>query len=142
MAKSNPETILLKGKAVVRKEGIVDGVVSPGHFVERGGAHDFQANATAGAIDSVNIVVENTPNGDDINTAYKDNDTIQVVAPYRGCEVLARVAANTAIAANAPLKLTATGTVEGGGVAADTIGIALEALAANATNRLVRMEVI
>ena len=143
MAKSQSETILLKGKMAVRKEAVTDEAVSPGHFVERGGTQDVQ-KAPLGSATPL-VAIENTPIGEGIEDAYAANDTVLMVAVYPGCEILAKIAAGENIAENALLRCGASGVLQDAGATADNArAIALEAVnnTSGTTETFIRVEVI
>ena len=125
MAKSTPETILLKGSPVC-KEGITDEKLKPGHIIERGGTKDIQKVDSANEFRGKMIAIENDLVGCGVDDEYAVDDTVLFIAPYRGCEVLVRIAAGANVAEGAYVTCAADGTGVTGTVA-NAFGIALEA---------------
>ena len=81
-------TIVFKGD-FIRKEGVADEAITPGHLVERGGTYDFQKHSTAGGPAAPSFALENDLVGDGIDTAYASDDTVQVAYCPCGAEVYA-----------------------------------------------------
>ena len=145
MAKSSPETIVLKGRPIY-KEGITDEALSPGHLIERGGTQDVQKNTTADRQQNILVAVENENIGCGIEDAYAANDTVIFVAPSSGDEVLLRIAAGENITKNSYLSAHASsGNVEDAGATqANACAIALEAVnnSTGTTETFIRAEIV
>ena len=145
MAKTNPETIILRGKYHIQKEGRTSEALSPGHILERGGTADIQKNNAANRIAGLLIAIENAAAGGDINEAYAANDNVVFVACYSGMEVYARIPAGANISKNDLLTCTNDGAVQDtGATQALACGIALEDKdnSSGTTETFVRMEVV
>ena len=145
MAKSNPETIVLRGKNPVQKEGRTDEALSPGHVVERGGTADIQKNTVANRVAGFLIACENAAVGGSIDDAYAANDNVVFVAAYPGMEVYVRIAAGESITKNELLTCAAAGLVQNSGATqANACGIALETKdnSSGTTETFVKMEIV
>jgi len=86
-------TILLRGREyVIRKEGVTDEAVTPGHLLERGGSNDVQKHSVAGGNTGKLFALENDLVGEDIADAYASGETVQFAACPTGTEVYALLA--------------------------------------------------
>jgi len=90
------KTITLKGDPL-RKEGVADEAITPGHLVERGGTYDFQKHSTAGGPAIASFALENDLVGDGVDDAYASDDTVQVGYFSTGEEILAYLATSQVI---------------------------------------------
>jgi hypothetical protein len=91
-------TIILKGDPL-RKEAIAGGAIIPGDLITWSSG-DVIVNATAADADAQRMVaVENDLRGDDIDTAYAEDDQVQYVVPRQGDELYMWIEANNAAVA-------------------------------------------
>jgi len=73
-----PKTITLKGNPI-RKEATANvATIKPGHLVERDSVGDVGLHGSAGQDCFPLIALENDIIGDDIDTAYADNDNVML----------------------------------------------------------------
>ena len=127
MAKTNPETIVLKGEPIF-KEGRASAAISAGHLVEFGGTRDIRKQSTAKADCRRAIALENDLIGKGITDAYAANENVRYGSFHSGQEAYVRVAASApAIAKNDSLEAAGDGTVRKVTSASTIIGWALEA---------------
>lgn len=111
MAKTRPETIVLKGDPIL-KEAQASAAISPGHVIEFGGAKDVQKQSTADKNTLLRVAVENDLIGETIEDAYAANDNVLYVSLRPGDEAQLRVAASAAaIVKGDQLELTGDGTL-------------------------------
>lgn len=146
-------TILLRGaEYVVRKEGVTDEAVTPGHLLERGGTNDVQKHSTANGNTGKLFALENDLVGDDIADAYATGETVQFAACPTGTEVYAWLAYGENVAIGAALVSNGDGTLaeftdydtSDSAVSiypAAIVGYALEAVNASAADTRIRVEV-
>lgn len=121
-------TIILKGDPL-RKEAIAGGAILPGDLITFDATGDVIVNATAADADAQRMVaVENDLRGDDIATAYAEDDQVQYVVPRQGDELYMWIEANNA----AVLKGAALESASGGDLQTYTsgriVGFAAEAV--------------
>lgn len=133
-------TIILRGREyVIRKEGVTDEAVTPGHLLERGGANDVQKHSVAGGNTGKLFALENDLVGEDIADAYSTGETVQFAACPTGTEVYAWLKTGNNAAKGAALVSAGDGTLEVFAAAstsdsgvdiypAAVVGFALEAL--------------
>jgi hypothetical protein len=141
-------TIHLKGQPI-RKEGVATAIVKPGYFVVSRPRTATQNGSiglpTAGAA-AQGVILENELEGKTITDSYAIGDNVLYGVFPKGSEVLARVAAaNPAIAAGVPLKVTATGTLALGVVGTDHIvAVSIEAVdnSAGGAEAWIQVEII
>lgn len=86
-------TIILRGRdLVIRKEGVTDEAVTPGHLLERGGSNDVQKHSVASGNAQKLFALENDLVGESITDAYATGETVQIAACPTGVEVYALLA--------------------------------------------------
>jgi len=86
------KTILLKGDPL-QKEAEGSGTIYPGFLLERTSTGLVQAHSTSGGdVAPILVAIENSLEGQDIDTTYASGDIVQFVAPRSGDEVLLYVA--------------------------------------------------
>lgn len=132
------KTIILRGaKLTIGKEGIAAVAVTPGYLVERDSSNEIQPHSNAGLNAQKAFAREREVTGDDIDTDYAINDTVQYSVCPAGVEVFALVAASAAaIVVNDFVESAGDGTVRIATTDAATddtqragiIGLAIEAV--------------
>lgn len=90
MAKTNPETILIKGDSWVTHEAVASVALTPGEFVTFDSSGEF-ALPTAGDTLTM-IVIEDDIAGQEITVDYDINDNCRAVVPQPGSVVYAVLA--------------------------------------------------
>lgn len=141
-----PNTITLKGTPI-RKEGVTDEAVTPGHLVELGGSNDVQKHSTAGGNSQRAFALENDLVGDDIADAYDSGDTVQYGVFPAGGEVYALLAYGENVSKGAFLESDGNGALQAH--VADSsdvqteglVGIALEAVNNTTTDSEARIKI-
>jgi len=88
MAKTNPDTIVLKG-GNVRKEFKAAGTIYPGNLIVLGSGNTVTAGYSAGQNIVPLFAIENEVNGDEISDAYASGAQVQAVFAQPGDEILA-----------------------------------------------------
>lgn len=127
MPKSRPETILLKGNPNF-VEGELSVAAYPGQHIVFGGDAEYTLGGAASA-GVLRIVTENDLIGKTIEDQYAEADNVVAHIPAKGDRVLLRIpAAAAAIAKGDLIKRAASGNFVGGGVAADAVAEAAEAV--------------
>jgi len=100
-------TIILKGERLhIRKEGIADSAISPGHLVALAADGKFDVHGTAGGVAQRAFAIERELEGhysgrdpiagSPIDVAYAANDRLLYAVCAPGCEVYALVAPSAA----------------------------------------------
>ena len=92
MAKANPDTILLKGNGLF-KEALAGTAITPGYLIQRSADGDVDPHASAASTANKLFAVENELLGKEITVDYAVGDKCYFVAPERGAEIYALVAA-------------------------------------------------
>ena len=141
--KLNPETIILKGTPNF-VEGSASSEVKPGQHIVYGGANDYQAGAAASA-GVLKVVTENDLVGKTIEDSYAAEEQVYAHVPAKGDVVYLRLPAGAAaITKGALIKRAASGNFAGGGVAADAVAEAEEAVdnSAGATDAFIKARII
>lgn len=111
-------TIILKGDPL-RKEGVAGDAIIPGDLITFDATGDVIVNATAADADAQRMVaVENDLRGDDIDTAYAEDDQVQYVTPRQGDELYMWIEAGHA----AVVKGAALESASGGDLQAHSTG--------------------
>lgn len=111
MAKSAPETIILKGTPNIR-EAQANAALSPGHVVELLSTGKIQKQSTADENTMLMVAMENDLIGKTIADAYAADDNVYVHMPKPGDMIYVRVpAAAAAIVIGDHLELVGDGTV-------------------------------
>lgn len=90
MAKTNPDTILIKGDSWVTHEADAAVALTPGEFVVFASDGDFELPA-AGDLSKL-IVIENDIEGQDLTVDYAAGDRARAVFPQPGSVVRAIIA--------------------------------------------------
>jgi hypothetical protein len=145
-------TIILKGERLhIRKEGIADSAIIPGHLIALASDGKFDVHGTAKAPSTRSFAIErelenwnngNPQAGVPIDRAYAQNDRLLYAVCAPGCEVYALVAAGAAAIVKGDLlesagdgtlrKRTAEGQLTSGNYtytsAGNIVAIALEAV--------------
>lgn len=141
-------TIDLKGLPI-RKEGTSAAILRPGHFViSRPRTATLPGTLAFPVLGGVaqGVVYENELEGKGITVAYAAGDNVLYGVWPKGGEVLGRVAAaNTAIAAGAPLAVTATGTLTTATVGTHhVVAVAMEAVdnSGGASEVFIQVEIV
>ena len=138
MAKSKPETIILKGDPLYKERQVKDVAntsIKPGNIVQLRSDDTVELQSTAGANCARAFVVENDLIGKEIGDTYGRNDRCHFAVFCPGQEVYARVKAQAAaIVIGDELMATATGSVEKHAGNNTVIGRALEAVDNSASN--------
>ena len=143
--------VVLKGYGM-RKEGLADGAVTPGHVVYRSSATEFKVGRKGGAGESGprSFCDINPGVGRALDDNYADEDQINVYYAHSGDEINALVAASApAIAVGNTLEAAADGTVivvtadsaTGNGERDSTIGYAVEAVDNSSGSSAVRIKI-
>ena len=91
MAKTNPETIVLKGVPIY-KEAEAGGTIKPGMLLERSAADTVVAHSTAGGTAGALFARENDIAGDDIDHDYASGEKVLMFHAFPGMEVYALLA--------------------------------------------------
>lgn len=141
--KLNPETILLKGTPNF-VEGSASSEVKPGHHIVYGGANDYQAGGAAAA-GVLKVVTENDLVGKTIEDSYAAEEQVYAHIPAKGDVVYLRLpVAAPAITKGELIKRDAAGVFAGGGVAADAVAEAEEAVdnSGGATETFIKARII
>ena len=147
MAKTNPSKIVLKdnGSFIQVEELVADGAISPGDILKRLSTGNDVKRNDAAATKLVSLIALPKVNKG-LDDDYEDNDVNVVACKIQsGFEYFVSVAAGAdAIAKGAALKTVNDGTVETGGVNADALFIALEAVdnSSGTTKTRIRVEAI
>lgn len=107
------KTVILKTRegGPLRKEGVTDEAVTPGHLIERGGGNDVQKHSSANGNALPMFALENDLVGDDIDDDYDSGDTVQYGVFTTGEEVNALLAYGENVAAGAALTSAGDGTL-------------------------------
>lgn len=127
MAKTNPQTILLRGRGI-REEAPAGGTITPGHLVMLNSSAQLVVHGTAAGAAGACFAVENDLVGKTIDDNYVSGDFVQAEWVPPGSRIYALVAAAaTAITAGDLLESAGNGTVRkfGSGV---VIGRSLDTL--------------
>ncbi len=128
MAKTNPDTILIKGDSWVTHEADAAVALTPGEFVTFDSAGDFALPA-AGAILKL-IVIEDDLQGKEISDDYAATNNTRAVVPQPGSVVRAIITDGQNIAIGDDLEIDANGTLIAQS-SNEPVGIALEAVDAS-----------
>lgn len=91
MAKSAPETIILKGTPIM-KEAEAGGAITPGQLLIRSGAGTVAVHNSAGGHAAPLFARENDIAGDDIDHAYATGENVLMFVARPGDEVFAFLA--------------------------------------------------
>lgn len=134
MAKTTPETILLKGDPIYNEKE-AGGAITPGHLLEFSGSN-VVVHATAGGKAAARFARENDIGGDDIDHAYASGEVVLYMECPPGTEVLALLAdgENASVgsylesAANGELRVVDADTSAGTIVVGSIIAQAIQAL--------------
>jgi hypothetical protein len=127
MAKTNPETILLRGEPN-RREFEADGAITPGHLIQLDTDGKITVHGSSGGRHARLFAVENDVGGDGIDHAYAATEVVQVHAAQPGDEVYAWLADGQDIAVGAQLQSGGSGNLIAVASTNQAVGIALEAL--------------
>lgn len=127
MAKTRPETIILKGDPIMA-EAEAGGAITPGHLVILNSSGNVVVNATADAAAAPMFAKENDIAGDDYTHAYASGEVVQYFTAYPGMEVQALLADGENASIGSFLESAANGELEVVAGAATAVAIALEAV--------------
>ncbi len=128
MAKTRPETILIKGDSWVTYERVADVILTPGEFVTINSDDEF-ALPTAGDILKM-IVIEDDLQGNEITDDYAAAARTFAAVPQPGSTVQAILTDGQSVSIGAELELDGNGTLIATS-SNETIAIALEAIDAS-----------
>lgn len=95
----------------LRKEGVTDEAVSPGHLIEKGGGQDVQKHSSANGNALPRFALENDLVGDDIDDDYASGETVQYAVFTTGEEVQAWLAYGENVSEGAALTSAGDGTL-------------------------------
>lgn len=137
------KTICIRGD-FIRKEGKASAAITPGHLIEFGGAADLRKHATIGGQGRKAFALENDLVGQDIDTAYDANDTVQYGVFAPGAEVYAWLQTGESCVKGDFLESAGDGTLQVAStpVEGSNIAVALEAITGGASAKRVRAEVL
>ena len=85
-------SIKLKNYSDHIEELIAAGTITPGMLVERDSSNEVQAHSTAAGNAMPMFALEDSLQGEDIDTDYAADDPVQVWVPFRGDQVYAILA--------------------------------------------------
>lgn len=108
---ASPKTINISGDHI-RREGVTDEAVTPGHLIELGGSNDIQKHSTASGNAQRAFALENDLVGDGIDDAYASDDTVQYGVFGRGARVYAWLAYGEDVAIGAQLESAGDGALQ------------------------------
>lgn len=138
-------TIALKTRegGPLRKEGVTDEAVTPGHLLEYGGSNDVQKHSTANGTVNAMVALENDLVGDDIDDAYASGETVQFGIFAPGEEVYMWLAYGETISKGDYLTSAGDGTLHAAAGSADgrTRFKAIEAVTNTTGGAAVRIKV-
>lgn len=106
-------SVILKSRegGPLRKEGVTDEAITPGHLIERGGANDVQKHSSANGNALPAFALENDLVGDDIDDDYASGETVQYAVFAPGEEVNALLAYGENVSEGAALTSAGDGTL-------------------------------
>ena len=127
--------IVFKG-TFIRKEGVTDEAITPGHLIELGGSNDVQKHSTSGGDAARMFALENDLVGDAYDDAYGSDDTVQYGVFENGAEVYAILTTGQTITKGKFLASNGDGTLKLHDESVDTSGttedVFVEAIVAQA----------
>ena len=128
MAKSTPDTILIKGDSWVTHEADAAVILTPGEFVTFDGSGDFALPSAGDTLKM--IVIEDDIQGNEISDDYAAGDRARAVVPQPGSVVRAILTDAQNVPIGRELELDANGTLITIG-SNEAIAIAMEAVDAS-----------
>lgn len=131
MAKSRPETIVLRGDYDI-KEAQAGGAITPGHLIKRSSATAVVVHAAAAGAAQKLFAIENDIAGDDITVNYASGSVVRFVNAKPGDEIYAILADGQNVAAGDFLVSNGNGELQKVTVAATTLDTAVIAVALEA----------
>jgi hypothetical protein len=124
MAKSTPDTILIKGDAFVVHEAVANAALTPGEFVKFNSSGEFIVTVAADNIKL--IVIEDDLQGNEITDDYTAANIARAAYMQPGSIVRAIIADGQNISIGDELEMTSGGELTGVG-SAEVVAVALEA---------------